>query len=90
MPLPLGHQHLITRTIREVEDIFLGMGYRVAEGPEIELDYYNFTALNTPDDHPARSVDDTFFVDQRTAIRRAAGAGGPARRAAAGARRRRR
>ena len=71
VPLPLGHRHLITRTIREVEDIFLGMGYKVAEGPEIELDYYNFTALNTPDDHPARSVDDTFFVDQRTALRRA-------------------
>ena len=64
VPLPLGHQHLITRTIREVEDIFLGLGYKVAEGPEIELDYYNFTALNTPDDHPARSVDDTFFIDK--------------------------
>ena len=62
IPLPLGHQHLITRTIREVEDIFLGMGYQVAEGPEIEFEYYNFTALNTPDDHPARSVDDTFYV----------------------------
>jgi phenylalanyl-tRNA synthetase alpha chain len=75
-PLPLGHQHLITRTIREVEDIFLGLGYKVAEGPEIELDYYNFTALNTPDDHPARSVDDTFFIDGRTAVRRPAGDGG--------------
>jgi phenylalanyl-tRNA synthetase alpha chain len=73
MPLPLGHQHLITRTIREVEDIFLGMGYKVAEGPEIELEYYNFTALNTPEDHPARSVDDTFFVDERTALRTGAG-----------------
>ena len=79
VPLPLGHRHLITRTIREVEDIFLGMGYKVAEGPEIELDYYNFTALNTPEDHPARSVDDTFFVDERTAVRRAAAAGAPAR-----------
>ena len=69
VPLPLGHRHLITRTIREVEDIFLGMGYKVAEGPEIELEYYNFTALNTPDDHPARSVDDTFFIDMRTALR---------------------
>ena len=69
VPFPLGHRHLITRTIREVEDIFVGMGYQVAEGPEIELEYYNFTALNTPDDHPARSVDDTFFIDERTAIR---------------------
>ena len=75
VPLPLGHEHLITRTIREVEDIFLGMGYKVAEGPEIELDYYNFTALNTPDDHPARSVDDTFFLDERTATWRPPGAG---------------
>jgi len=74
VPLPLGHQHLITRTIREVEDIFLGMGYQVAEGPEIEFEYYNFTALNTPDDHPARSVDDTFFIDRRTLARRSAGA----------------
>ena len=56
-PLPLGHRHLISRTVREVEDIFLGLGYKVAEGPEIELDYYNFTALNTPPDHPrARST----------------------------------
>ena len=76
VPLPLGHEHLITRTIREVEDIFLGMGYQVAEGPEIEFEYYNFTALNTPDDHPARSVDDTFFIDRRTLAGRAAGAGG--------------
>ncbi len=66
VPLPLGHVHLITRTIREVEDIFLGMGYKVAEGPEIEFEYYNFTALNTPEDHPARSVDDTFFIDLRS------------------------
>ncbi len=73
VPLPLGHQHLITRTIREVEDIFLGMGYQVAEGPEIEFEYYNFTALNTPDDHPARSVDDTFFIDTRTLAGRPAG-----------------
>ena len=84
VPLPLGHQHLITRTIREVEDIFLGMGYKVAEGPEIELEYYNFTALNTPDDHPARSVDDTFFIDMRTALRPGAGgADGAARDAGA-------
>ena len=65
-PLPLGHRHLISRTVREVEDIFLGLGYTVAEGPEIELDYYNFTALNTPPDHPARSLHDTFFIDEGT------------------------
>lgn len=59
---PAGHEHLITQTIREVEDIFIGLGYRVAEGPEVELDYYNFTALNTPPSHPARSSHDTFWV----------------------------
>jgi phenylalanyl-tRNA synthetase alpha chain len=59
---PAGHEHLITQTIREIEDIFVGLGYRVAEGPEVELDYYNFTALNTPPSHPARSSHDTFWV----------------------------
>ena len=64
-PFPLGHEHLISQTIEEVEDIFIGLGYRIAEGPEIETDYYNFTALNTPADHPARSLHDTFFVEMR-------------------------
>jgi len=72
---PLGHEHLISQTVREVEDIFLGLGYRVAEGPEIELDYYNFTALNTPDDHPARSLHDTYFVDLTGHTANAAGPG---------------
>ena len=61
-PFPSGHEHLITQTMREVEDIFLGLGYSIAEGPEVELDYYNFTALNTPPSHPARSAHDTFWV----------------------------
>jgi phenylalanyl-tRNA synthetase alpha chain len=60
---PAGHEHLITQTIREVADIFLGLGYAIAEGPEVELDYYNFTALNTPPSHPARSAHDTFWID---------------------------
>ncbi len=59
---PAGHEHLISQTMREVEDIFVGLGYRIAEGPEVELDYYNFTALNTPPTHPARSAHDTFWV----------------------------
>jgi len=59
---PAGHEHLISQTMREVEDIFIGLGYRIAEGPEVELDYYNFTALNTPPSHPARSAHDTFWV----------------------------
>ncbi|HEY0279418.1 MAG TPA: phenylalanine--tRNA ligase subunit alpha, partial [Solirubrobacterales bacterium] len=59
-PRPLGHQHLITRTTRLIEDIMVGLGYEVAEGPEIEHDYYNFTALNHPVGHPARQLQDTF------------------------------
>ena len=56
LPFPAGHEHLISQTMREVEDIFIGLGYRIAEGPEVELDYYNFTALNTPPGHPARCL----------------------------------
>jgi phenylalanyl-tRNA synthetase alpha chain len=58
-----GRMHLIERVVREVSDIFIGLGYRIAEGPEVELDYYNFTALNTPPDHPARNASDTFYVE---------------------------
>jgi phenylalanyl-tRNA synthetase alpha chain len=61
-PRPLGHLHLITETRREIEDVFLGLGFSVKEGPEIEFDYYNFTALNHPPDHPARMLQDTFYV----------------------------
>ncbi len=61
-PRPLGHQHLITRTARLIEDIMVGLGYEVAEGPEIEHDYYNFTALNHPTGHPARMLQDTFYI----------------------------
>ena len=61
-PRPLGHQHLITRTTRLIEDIMVGLGYQVAEGPEIEHDYYNFTALNHPVGHPARQLQDTFYI----------------------------
>ncbi len=62
-PFPNGRLHLITQTLWEIEDIFTGLGYRIAEGPEIETDYYNFTALNTPEGHPARSLHDTFFIE---------------------------
>ena len=61
-PRPLGHQHLIARTTRLIEDIMVGLGYEVAEGPEIEHDYYNFTALNHPVGHPARQLQDTFYI----------------------------
>jgi phenylalanyl-tRNA synthetase alpha chain len=59
---PIGHLHLITRTTRQIEDVMVGLGYRVMEGPEIEHDYYNFTALNHPPGHPARMLQDTFYV----------------------------
>ena len=65
-PPPAGFLHLLARTIREIEDVFVGLGYRVMEGPEVELDYYNFTALNHPPGHPARMAQDTFYVDPAT------------------------
>ena len=68
-PSPLGSLHLITQTQREIEDIFIGMGYEIAEGPEVETEYYNFEALNTPADHPARSLHDTFFVSEGVLLR---------------------
>jgi phenylalanyl-tRNA synthetase alpha chain len=55
--------------MEEIIDIFRGMGFSVAEGPEVELDYYNFQALNFPDDHPARDLQDTFFVDDEVLLR---------------------
>jgi phenylalanyl-tRNA synthetase alpha chain len=57
-----GHLHLVTQIRRELEDIFVGLGYRVAEGPEVEDDWHNFEALNIPPAHPARSMQDTIYV----------------------------
>jgi phenylalanyl-tRNA synthetase alpha chain len=68
-PVPAGHLHLITSTQRDIEDVFVGLGYRVVEGPEVELDYYNFTALNIPPDHPARLLQDTFYFSDETLLR---------------------
>jgi phenylalanyl-tRNA synthetase alpha chain len=68
-PQPPGFLHLVTQTRREIEDIFLGMGYNVAEGPEVEYDYYNFTGLNFPDDHPARAMQDTFYMGGDVVLR---------------------
>src|ERR671919_3123484 len=64
--VPVGSRNLLVRTAREIEDVFVGLGYRVMEGPEVELDYYNFTALNHPPGHPARMEQDTFYVDPTT------------------------
>ena len=60
--VPVGHGHIITRTWEELEDIFVGMGFRVAEGPEVETDWHNFDALNIPPGHPARDGFDTIYV----------------------------
>ncbi|MFM7087849.1 MAG: phenylalanine--tRNA ligase subunit alpha, partial [Cyanobium sp.] len=60
--VPPGHRHPLISTIEEIVDIFAGLGYRVAEGPEIESDHYNFTALNIPPHHPARDMQDTFYL----------------------------
>jgi phenylalanyl-tRNA synthetase alpha chain len=67
-PRPVGHAHLIARTTRLVEDTMVGLGYRVVEGPEIEHDYYNFTALNHPPGHPARMLQDTFYVQSHPEV----------------------
>jgi phenylalanyl-tRNA synthetase alpha chain len=65
---PVGHIHLITRTTRQIEDVMVGLGYRVMEGPEVEHDYYNFTALNHPPGHPARMLQDTFYVQSNPEV----------------------
>jgi phenylalanyl-tRNA synthetase alpha chain len=60
---PAGHLHLVTQAIAELEDVFVGMGFTVAEGPEVETDWNNFGALNFPEGHPARDMYDTLYVD---------------------------
>jgi phenylalanyl-tRNA synthetase alpha chain len=68
-PSPVGRLHLITSTRREIEDVVLGLGFSVAEGPEVEFDYYNFTALNFLPDHPARAMQDTLYVTDDVMLR---------------------
>ena len=58
-----GHLHLVTQAIETLEDVFIGMGYTIAEGPEVETDWHNFGALNFPPDHPARDMYDTLYVE---------------------------
>lgn len=64
-----GHPHPLTVMIREITEIFLGMGFSVAEGPEVEEDYYNFEALNIPPDHPAREMHDSLYITDRILLR---------------------
>jgi phenylalanyl-tRNA synthetase alpha chain len=69
-PLPaIGRLHLLTQTRREIEEIFIGLGFNVAEGPEVETVYYNFDALNHPITHPARARTDTFYVTEEVLLR---------------------
>lgn len=65
----LGRRHPITRTIDDISRIFFGMGFEIAVGPDVELDYYNFEALNLPKDHPARDMQDTFYVSDDVVLR---------------------
>jgi phenylalanyl-tRNA synthetase alpha chain len=69
VPFPKGHLHPSQRVMDEVVDFFVGLGYKVAEGPEVETDYYNFTALNIPPGHPARLMQATFFLDEGLVLR---------------------
>ena len=64
-----GHAHLITQTMDDLLDIFHGMGFSVARGPDVEDDYHNFEALNLPKDHPARDMHDTFFISEEVLLR---------------------
>jgi phenylalanyl-tRNA synthetase alpha chain len=66
---PIGKKHPLTIVLDELKDIFLGMGYEIAEGPEIELDYNNFEALNIPKNHPARDTQDTFYISENVVLR---------------------
>lgn len=65
----IGGLHPLTKALDEIKEIFIGMGFSVAEGPEVELDYYNFEALNIPENHPARDEQDTFYINQNVVLR---------------------
>lgn len=68
-PVRTGNHHPITSVIEEIEDLFLNMGYSVEEGPEVETDYFNFEALNLPKGHPARDMQDSFYITEETLLR---------------------
>lgn len=67
--LALGHKHILNKTIEEIEDIFVGLGYEIKEGPEIETDLFNFEMLNLPKDHPAREMQDSFYITEDLLLR---------------------
>jgi phenylalanyl-tRNA synthetase alpha chain len=68
-PITVGNHHPLTRIVEEIEDLFIGMGYTVEEGPEVETDYYNFEALNLPKGHPARDMQDSFYITEELLLR---------------------
>lgn len=68
-PVNIGGPHLLTSIVEEIEDLFIGMGYEIKEGPEVETDYYNFEALNLPKNHPARDMQDTFYITNELLLR---------------------
>ncbi|WP_062199088.1 phenylalanine--tRNA ligase subunit alpha [Massilibacterium senegalense] len=68
-PVQQGNFHPLTAVVEEIEDLFIGMGYEVAEGPEVEQDHYNFEALNLPKDHPARDMQDSFYITKELLMR---------------------
>lgn len=67
--MKLGKRHVLTQTSEEIEDIFIGMGYQVVDGFEVEKDYYNFERMNLPKDHPARDMQDTFYITEEILLR---------------------
>lgn len=67
--MSLGNRHILTQTSEEIEDIFLGMGFQVVDGFEVEKDYYNFERMNLPKDHPARDMQDTFYITEEILLR---------------------
>lgn len=69
LSIPVGRRHPLSKIQRELEDIFIGMGFEIAEGPEVEYDYYNFQALNIPPNHPARDTRDTFYITDNILLR---------------------
>ncbi|MBO5512348.1 MAG: phenylalanine--tRNA ligase subunit alpha, partial [Clostridia bacterium] len=65
----MGHVHPLNLVQRDLEDIFIGLGFSIEEGPEVEYDYYNFQALNIPEEHPARDTQDTFYITEKMLLR---------------------
>lgn len=69
VPVKAGQPHVLSQIIDEIEKLFLGLGFQIVEGPEVEKDHYNFEMLNLPPDHPARDMQDTFYITDKTLMR---------------------